>query len=80
MTMDEMLAIVKPHNDKIVAESRLARCEQSRAELLAALEDILFHFGNPKRDEWLSDAAFHAAKAADTRARALIARINGGPK
>lgn len=47
-------------------------------DMLAALQDMLFHFGNPKRDEWLNDAAFKQAKAADARARAAIAKAVGG--
>lgn len=40
MTMDDMIAIVKPHNDKIIAEGR-AKAAEHKAELFRkALEQI----------------------------------------
>lgn len=44
-------------------------------ELVAALEGMLFHFGKPKRDEWLNDAAFSEAQEADAKARAVLTKL-----
>ncbi len=40
-TLDDMLAIVKPHNDKIVAEHRAEEAERINAELLASLKELV---------------------------------------
>jgi hypothetical protein len=49
------------------------------AEAVTALEHMLFHFGNPKRDEWLNDQAFESAKGADANARAVLAKLKSHP-
>lgn len=40
LTMDDMLAIVKPHNDKIVAEHKLECALRENARLRRLLHDI----------------------------------------
>jgi hypothetical protein len=54
-----------------------ARLIAAAPDMLAALRDMRHHFGNPKRDEWLSDAAFGEALRADARARDAIAKAEG---
>ena len=39
-TMDDMLAIVKPHNDKIIAEGRAATLADENAKLRTALTKL----------------------------------------
>jgi len=55
-----------------------ARLIAAAPELLAALGDMRLYFGNPKREEWLNDAAFGEALRVDERARAAIAKATGG--
>lgn len=52
-------------------------CAAAGQDLLGALTEMVFHYGNPKRDEWLNDEAFHMAKACADRAIAIIAKAEG---
>jgi hypothetical protein len=40
LTMDDMAAIVKPHNDKLIAEGRLAEAERQNTALRKTLGEI----------------------------------------
>lgn len=46
-----------------------------RSEIIATLKEMLFWFGNPRRDEWMNYEAFEKAKAADLNARAVVAKV-----
>ncbi len=67
-TMDDMLAIVKPHNDKIVAEYRAEEAESLNAELLASLKELLDAPGQSP----YGDSREHQARIA--RAKAVVAK------
>ncbi len=55
------------------AGAELRRLRDLNAQLLDALQRMVFHHGNPKRDEWLSDEGWQSAVATDAKARAAIA-------
>lgn len=44
LRMEDLIEIVKPHNDKIVAEAKLAKAELKIARLEAILEELDDHF------------------------------------
>lgn len=44
--IDDILAIVKPHNDKLIAEAKSARLERENAKLRVALEQCEAYFDN----------------------------------
>lgn len=53
----------------------LAQIDAMRAdnkELREVLSQMLAHFGNTKRDEWINDEGFAAAQAVEAKARALV--------
>lgn len=62
-----------PQSQEKLANARLIAAAPN---MLAALKNMLHHFGNPKRDEWLNDEAFHHAVLADKEARAAIAKAS----
>lgn len=45
LTMDNMLAIVKPHNDKLIAEGRLAEAERQIERLYSQIFDLKSSLG-----------------------------------
>ena len=64
-----------PFSSSLKSAEANARLIAAAPDMLAALREMLRHFGNPKRNEWLNDAAFEAAKAADAKACAAIAKV-----
>lgn len=65
-TMDDILAIVKPHHDKIIAEGKAERLEKQNAELLDALRSLTDSYEK-----------FHGWTPKVQRARAVIAKAEG---
>lgn len=54
----------------------IVKAVNNHDRLVAALKDQIFHFGRPRRDEWINDEAFNLASAASDRARALLKEID----
>ena len=46
MTFEDIVAITKPHNDKLIAEGKVAVLERKNAALRAALERCEEYFDN----------------------------------
>lgn len=46
MTLDAITAIIKPHNDKLIAEGRANKLERENTKLRAALEQCEDYFDN----------------------------------
>jgi hypothetical protein len=73
--MDRILEVVKPHNDRMVAEARQRRAEKQRDDLLAALLQLRHHSwfdeeGDLTRSEF--DAMLARADAAIEKVQAQI--------
>jgi hypothetical protein len=62
---------------RLDAES--AALKRSCDELVQALKEMLFHHGNPRRDEWMNEVAWQEAVNCNERARAAISAATGQP-
>jgi hypothetical protein len=67
--------ITPEEENKLWEEARESLASDLIADLSEALEEMLFNFNHPHRDEWLSEAAFERAKNACAAAARILADV-----